>query len=83
MERHMFKIAGVEVATEHPGGLRTPVDERPLLFRPIHDLLLHRKLLLQAFRAQTCSHHVQQSGADGASDSPTRRYGSVPGEACA
>jgi 2,4-dienoyl-CoA reductase-like NADH-dependent reductase (Old Yellow Enzyme family) len=31
----MFKIAGVEVATEHPGGLRTPVEERPLLFRPI------------------------------------------------
>src|SRR5262245_1964476 len=28
-------IAGVEVASEHPGGLRTPVDERPLLFRPI------------------------------------------------
>src|SRR6201991_1393725 len=31
----MMKIAGVELATEHPGGLRTPVEERPLLFRPI------------------------------------------------
>ena len=30
-----MKIAGVTVASEHPGGLRTPVDERPLLFRPI------------------------------------------------
>jgi 2,4-dienoyl-CoA reductase-like NADH-dependent reductase (Old Yellow Enzyme family) len=30
-----MKISGVEVATEHPGGLRTPVDQRPLLFRPI------------------------------------------------
>jgi 2,4-dienoyl-CoA reductase-like NADH-dependent reductase (Old Yellow Enzyme family) len=30
-----MKIAGVEVVTDHPGGLRTPVDERPLLFRPI------------------------------------------------
>jgi 2,4-dienoyl-CoA reductase-like NADH-dependent reductase (Old Yellow Enzyme family) len=30
-----MKIGGVEVATEHPGGLRTPVDQRPLLFRPI------------------------------------------------
>jgi len=30
-----MKIVGVEVATEHPGGLRTPVDQRPLLFRPI------------------------------------------------
>jgi 2,4-dienoyl-CoA reductase-like NADH-dependent reductase (Old Yellow Enzyme family) len=30
-----MNIAGVEVATEHPGGLRTPVDARPLLFRPI------------------------------------------------
>jgi len=30
-----MRIAGVEVATEHPGGLRTPVDQRPLLFRPI------------------------------------------------
>jgi 2,4-dienoyl-CoA reductase-like NADH-dependent reductase (Old Yellow Enzyme family) len=28
-------IAGVEVESEHPGGLRTPVDDRPLLFRPI------------------------------------------------
>jgi 2,4-dienoyl-CoA reductase-like NADH-dependent reductase (Old Yellow Enzyme family) len=31
----MLKIAGVEVISEHPGGLRTPIDERPLLFRPI------------------------------------------------
>ena len=32
----MLKIAGVEVrSAEHPGGLRTPVDQRPLLFRPI------------------------------------------------
>jgi 2,4-dienoyl-CoA reductase-like NADH-dependent reductase (Old Yellow Enzyme family) len=30
-----FKIAGVELVTDHPGGLRTPVDRRPLLFRPI------------------------------------------------
>jgi 2,4-dienoyl-CoA reductase-like NADH-dependent reductase (Old Yellow Enzyme family) len=30
-----MKIAGVEIITAHPGGLRTPVDERPLLFRPI------------------------------------------------
>jgi 2,4-dienoyl-CoA reductase-like NADH-dependent reductase (Old Yellow Enzyme family) len=30
-----MKIAGVEIVSEHPGGLRTPVDERPLLFRPI------------------------------------------------
>src|SRR3979490_2935673 len=30
-----MKIAGVEFVTDHPGGLRTPVDERPLLFRPI------------------------------------------------
>src|SRR5947207_213133 len=30
-----LKIAGVEFVTDHPGGLRTPVDERPLLFRPI------------------------------------------------
>jgi 2,4-dienoyl-CoA reductase-like NADH-dependent reductase (Old Yellow Enzyme family) len=28
-------IAGVEVVTDHPGGLRTPVEQRPLLFRPI------------------------------------------------
>jgi 2,4-dienoyl-CoA reductase-like NADH-dependent reductase (Old Yellow Enzyme family) len=28
-------IAGVEVVTEHPGGLKTPVQQRPLLFRPI------------------------------------------------
>src|SRR5260370_4456870 len=31
----MMKIAGVEVVTDRPGGLRTPVDQRPLLFRPI------------------------------------------------
>ena len=30
-----MKIAGVEIVTEHPGGLKTPVDERPLLFRPV------------------------------------------------
>src|SRR5262245_3300045 len=30
-----LKIAGVEFMTDHPGGLRTPVDHRPLLFRPI------------------------------------------------
>src|SRR5262249_30054154 len=30
-----MKIAGVEVATEHPGGLRTPVEQRPVLFRPL------------------------------------------------
>ena len=30
-----FKIAGVELVTDHPGGLRTPVEQRPLLFRPI------------------------------------------------
>jgi 2,4-dienoyl-CoA reductase-like NADH-dependent reductase (Old Yellow Enzyme family) len=30
-----MQIAGVNVATEHPGGLRTPVDDRPVLFRPI------------------------------------------------
>src|SRR5262245_30781140 len=30
-----MKIAGVEVVTDHPGGLRTPLDQRPLLFRPI------------------------------------------------
>src|SRR4029077_1091744 len=30
-----MKIAGVEFVTDHPGGLRTPVDQRPLLFRPI------------------------------------------------
>src|SRR5262245_41494245 len=30
-----MKIAGVEFVTDHPGGLRTPVNERPLLFRPI------------------------------------------------
>lgn len=31
----MVEIAGVEVATDRPGGLVTPVDQRPLLFRPI------------------------------------------------
>ncbi len=31
----MLKIGGVEVSTDRPGGLGTPVDERPLLFRPI------------------------------------------------
>ena len=31
----MMKIAGVEVVTDRPGGLSTPVDQRPLLFRPI------------------------------------------------
>jgi 2,4-dienoyl-CoA reductase-like NADH-dependent reductase (Old Yellow Enzyme family) len=30
-----MKIAGVEFVTDHPGGLRTPVEARPLLFRPI------------------------------------------------
>jgi 2,4-dienoyl-CoA reductase-like NADH-dependent reductase (Old Yellow Enzyme family) len=30
-----MKIAGVEVATDRPGGLTTPVEQRPLLFRPI------------------------------------------------
>jgi 2,4-dienoyl-CoA reductase-like NADH-dependent reductase (Old Yellow Enzyme family) len=30
-----MEIAGVEVVTDHPGGLTTPVDQRPLLFRPI------------------------------------------------
>ncbi len=30
-----MKIAGVEFETDHPGGLRTPVAERPLLFRPV------------------------------------------------
>src|SRR5438132_1745721 len=30
-----MKIAGVEFVTDHPGGLRTAVDQRPLLFRPI------------------------------------------------
>jgi 2,4-dienoyl-CoA reductase-like NADH-dependent reductase (Old Yellow Enzyme family) len=30
-----MKIAGVELVTDHLGGLRTPVEERPLLFRPI------------------------------------------------
>jgi 2,4-dienoyl-CoA reductase-like NADH-dependent reductase (Old Yellow Enzyme family) len=29
------KIAGVEFETDRPAGLRTPVDQRPLLFRPI------------------------------------------------
>src|SRR6476659_6927889 len=30
-----MKIAGVEIVTDHPGGLRTPVEQRPLLFRPL------------------------------------------------
>jgi 2,4-dienoyl-CoA reductase-like NADH-dependent reductase (Old Yellow Enzyme family) len=30
-----MRIAGVEVISDHPGGLRTPIEERPLLFRPI------------------------------------------------
>src|SRR5262245_61267279 len=30
-----MKIAGVEILTAHPGGLRTPIEQRPLLFRPI------------------------------------------------
>src|SRR5215470_12238855 len=30
-----MKIAGVEFVTDHPGGLRTPVEKRPLLFRPL------------------------------------------------
>src|SRR4051812_26414254 len=30
-----MKIGGVEVATEHPSGLRTPIEQRPLLFQPI------------------------------------------------
>src|ERR1700709_1568703 len=30
-----MKIAGVEVATDRLGGLTTPVDQRPFLFRPI------------------------------------------------
>jgi 2,4-dienoyl-CoA reductase-like NADH-dependent reductase (Old Yellow Enzyme family) len=30
-----FKIAGVGLTTDHPGGLRTPVEQRPLLFRPL------------------------------------------------
>jgi len=30
-----MKIAGVEIVTDRPGGLGTPIDERPLLFRPI------------------------------------------------
>jgi hypothetical protein len=30
-----MKIAGVEIITAHPGGLRTPVEQRPLLFRTI------------------------------------------------
>jgi 2,4-dienoyl-CoA reductase-like NADH-dependent reductase (Old Yellow Enzyme family) len=31
----MMKIAGVEVVTDRPDGLSTPIDQRPLLFRPI------------------------------------------------
>jgi hypothetical protein len=34
MEAQM-KIAGVEVVTDRPGGLITPIDQRPLLFQPI------------------------------------------------
>jgi 2,4-dienoyl-CoA reductase-like NADH-dependent reductase (Old Yellow Enzyme family) len=30
-----MRIAGVEVVSDHSGGLRTPIDERPMLFRPI------------------------------------------------
>jgi 2,4-dienoyl-CoA reductase-like NADH-dependent reductase (Old Yellow Enzyme family) len=30
-----MRIAGVDVLTEHPGGLKTPIDQRPMLFRPI------------------------------------------------
>ena len=30
-----MKIAGVKVVTDRPGGLSTPIDQRPLLFRPI------------------------------------------------
>ena len=30
-----MKICGVDVVSEHPGGLRTPVEHRPLLFQPI------------------------------------------------
>ena len=30
-----MRIAGVEVISDHPGGLRTPIDQRPMLFRPI------------------------------------------------
>ena len=30
-----MRIAGVEVVSDHPGGLRTPIDQRPMLFRPI------------------------------------------------
>jgi 2,4-dienoyl-CoA reductase-like NADH-dependent reductase (Old Yellow Enzyme family) len=30
-----MRIAGVEIVSEHPGGLRTPIAERPLLFRPL------------------------------------------------
>ena len=30
-----MKIAGVEVSTDRPGGLATPVEQRPMLFRPI------------------------------------------------
>src|SRR6478609_6252135 len=34
-----MKIAGVEFVTDHPGGLRTPVDQRPLLFGPMSQYL--------------------------------------------
>jgi 2,4-dienoyl-CoA reductase-like NADH-dependent reductase (Old Yellow Enzyme family) len=30
-----MRIAGVEIVSDHPGGLRTPIDERPMLFRPM------------------------------------------------
>ncbi len=30
-----MNIAGVEFSTDRPGGLTTPIDKRPLLFRPI------------------------------------------------
>ena len=30
-----MRIAGIEIVSEHPGGLRTPIAERPLLFRPL------------------------------------------------
>src|SRR5262245_402815 len=43
-----MNIAGVEVKTEHPGGLRTPVDARPLLFRPLtlRGLTLRNRIML-------------------------------------
>jgi 2,4-dienoyl-CoA reductase-like NADH-dependent reductase (Old Yellow Enzyme family) len=44
----MPMIAGVEVATEHPGGLRTPIEQRPLLFRPLtlRGLTLRNRIML-------------------------------------